>query len=141
MSLVTLCLFLILITWIMFLSFYGFYLHIVLYSISSGWKKDTFKSALVALLLRNSTNFMKVNNLVLMFTLVRMEVPKRSPLPVFPVTSPNVCSSLQNFLNFSFNIFSTLVWNFKFIRSASPKLLNLNRVHPSKKAVFLVKSL
>ena len=31
--------------------------------------------------------------------------------------------------------------NFKFVPSASPKLLNLNQDHPSKKAIFLVKSL
>ena len=29
-----------------------------------------------------------------------------------------------------------MVKNFKFITSASPKLLNLNQDHPSKKAVF-----
>ena len=34
-----------------------------------------------------------------------------------------------------------MVWNFKFVPSARPKLLDLNQDHPSKKAVFLVKSL
>ena len=37
--------------------------------------------------------------------------------------------------------FATPVQNFKFLPSASPKLLNLNQDHPSKKAIFLVKSL
>ena len=44
-------------------------------------------------------------------------------------------------LTFSFNPFATLVYNFRFLPSASPKLLNLNQEHISKKAVFLVKSL
>ena len=48
---------------------------------------------------------------------------------------------LQNFLTFSFNSFITLVQNFTFVPTASPKLLNLNQDHLSKKAVFLVKSL
>ena len=37
--------------------------------------------------------------------------------------------------------FATLAQNFKAIPSASPKLLNFNQDHPSKKVVFLVKSL
>ena len=44
-------------------------------------------------------------------------------------------------MTFSFNPFTTLVQNFKFVPSASPKLLNLNQNHLSKKAIFLVKSL
>ena len=47
----------------------------------------------------------------------------------------------QNFLTFSFNPFTTLVYNCKLIPTASPKLLNLNQDHPSKKVGFLVKSL
>ena len=58
-----------------------------------------------------------------------------------PVTSTNLGFDPQNFLTFSFNPFATLVQNFKFVSSASPKLLNLNQDHLSKKAVFLVKSL
>ena len=58
-----------------------------------------------------------------------------------PVTSANVGFGPQNFLAFSFNPFATLVQNFKFVPSASPKLLNLNQDHPSKKVIFLVKSL
>ena len=50
----------------------------------------------------------------------------------------NVGFRAQNFLNFSFNPFTTLVLNFKFGPSASPKLLTLNQDHPSKKAIFLV---
>ena len=64
-----------------------------------------------------------------------------SPTSFSPVTSTNVGLSSQNFLTFSFNPFVTLVQNFKFVPSASPKLLNLNQDHPSKKAIFLVKSL
>ena len=48
---------------------------------------------------------------------------------------------LQNFLTFSFNPFITLVQNFTFVPTASPKLLSLNQDHLSKKAVFLFKSL
>ena len=58
-----------------------------------------------------------------------------------PATSTNVEFGPQNFLTFSFNPYATLVQNFKFVPSASPKLLNLNQDHPSKKAIFLVKSL
>ena len=72
-------------------------------------------------------------------TLVR---PIKEPrISFFPVTSTNVGFGLQNFLTFSFNPFATLVQNFKFVPSASPKLLNLNQDHPSRKAIFLVKSL
>ena len=46
-----------------------------------------------------------------------------------------------NFLTFSFNSLVTLVYNFKVTPSSSPKLLNLNQDHPSKKVVLLVKSL
>ena len=42
---------------------------------------------------------------------------------------------------FSFNPFTTLVQIVKAIPSGSPKLLNLNQDHPSKKVVFLLKSL
>ena len=67
---------------------------------------------------------------------------KKAPLPVFPpVTSTNVGFGPQNFQTFSLNPFATLVQNFKFVPSASPKLLNLNQDHPSKNAIFLVKSL
>ena len=67
---------------------------------------------------------------------------KRSPRTSFsPLTSTNVRCDPQNFLAFNSNPFATLVQNFKFVTSASPKLLNLNQDHPSKKAIFLVKSL
>ena len=58
-----------------------------------------------------------------------------------PVTPTNVGFGPQNLLTFSFNPFAILVQNFKFVPRASPKLLNLNQDHPSKKAIFLVKSL
>ena len=63
------------------------------------------------------------------------------PTSYSPATSTNVGFGHQHFLTFSFNPFATLVQNFKFVPSASPKLLNLNQDHPSKKAIFLVKSL
>ena len=66
---------------------------------------------------------------------------KGPPTSFSPVTSTTAGFGPQNFLTFSFNPFATLVQNFKFVSSASPKLLNLNQDHPSKKAVFLVKSL
>ena len=47
----------------------------------------------------------------------------------------------QDFLTFSFNPFPTLVQNFKFVSSPSPKLLDLNQNHSSKRAIFLVESL
>ena len=66
---------------------------------------------------------------------------KGPPTSFLPVTSTNVGIVPYIFLTFSFNTFATLVQNFKFVPSASPKLLNLNQDHPSKKAIFLVKSL
>ena len=66
---------------------------------------------------------------------------KRPPASFSPVTSTNVEFGPQNVLTFSFNPFATLVLSFKFVLSANPKLLNLNQDHPSKKAIFLVKSL
>ena len=66
---------------------------------------------------------------------------KVPPTSFSPVTSKNVGFGPQNFLTFSVNPFDTLVQNFKFVPSASPKILNLNQDHPSKKAIFLVKSL
>ena len=52
---------------------------------------------------------------------------KRPPTIFYLVTSTNVGKSLQNFLTFSFNPFTTLLQNLKSVPSASPKLLNLNR--------------
>ena len=66
---------------------------------------------------------------------------KKPPTSFSPVTSTNVRISSQNFPTFSCNPFDRLVQNFKFVPSASPKLLNLNQDYPSKEAVFLVKSL
>ena len=62
---------------------------------------------------------------------------KKVPLPTSfsSVTSTNVGFGPKNFLTFSFNPFATLVQNFKFVPSASPKLLNLNQDHLSKKAL------
>ena len=61
---------------------------------------------------------------------------KEPPTSFSPVTCTNVGLSPQNVLTFSFNPFATMV-----IPSASPKLLNLNQDHSSKKVVFLAKSL
>ena len=67
---------------------------------------------------------------------------KKAPPTSFPpVTSTNVGFGSKNVLTFSFNPSATLVQNLKFVPSVSPKLLNLNQDHPSKKAIFLVKSL
>ena len=63
------------------------------------------------------------------------------PTSFSSVTSANVGVNPQNFLTFCFNLFVTLLWNFKFVPSASPKLFNLNHDYPSKKVVFLVKTL
>ena len=69
----------------------------------------------------------------MLLTLFRMgAVQKGPPTSFLPVTSTNAGFDPQNFLTFSFNPFATLVQNFKFVPSASPKLL---------KAIFLVKSL
>ena len=63
--------------------------------------------------------------------------PKSPPPTSFSsVTFAKVRISPQNFLTFSFNIFATLVQNFNFVPSASPKLLNLNQDRPSKKRFF-----
>ena len=66
---------------------------------------------------------------------------KKVPYQVFPCNFCKHWNYPKNFLTFSFSTFATLVQNFKFIASASPKLLNLNQDHPSKKAVFQVKFL
>ena len=66
---------------------------------------------------------------------------RHSPSIFSPVTSTNVGISPQNFLTSSYNPFAILEQNFKVISSASPKLLNFTQDHPSKKVVFLVKSL
>ena len=63
------------------------------------------------------------------------------PTRFSPVTSTNVGIGSLKFLTFSFGLFATLVQNFKFVPSANPKLLSLNQDHPSKNAIFLVKSL
>ena len=54
----------------------------------------------------------------------------------FSVTSPNVGISPHIFLTFSFNLFTTLLLNFKTISSISNKLLNFNQDHSSKNQFF-----
>ena len=61
-----------------------------------------------------------------------------TPNSFSPATSTNVGVSPQNFPAFSFNPYLVLILA---ITSASPKLVNLNQNNPSKKVVFLVKSL
>ena len=109
-----------------------------------------YKSSITGITLDNNDDNAENNNrtknkgveIVVPLTLFRMGVGQKGPPTSFsPVTSPNVGISHQNFLTFSFNPFSILVQNVKFVPSASPKLLNLNQDHPSKKAIFLVKSL
>ena len=56
---------------------------------------------------------------------------RRTCLSVFPLQL--LLISPKNLLNFSF---VTLVRNFKVIPSATPKLLNLNQEHSSKKCFF-----
>ena len=55
---------------------------------------------------------------------------KGLPTSFSPVTSTNVGIRPQNFLTHTFNSFDKLVQNFKFVASASLKLLNLNQDHP-----------
>ena len=60
-----------------------------------------------------------------------------NPTSFFPVTSTNIGISPQNFLTFSFNNpFAMLVYNYKFVPNASPKLSNLHQNYPSKKWFF-----
>ena len=64
------------------------------------------------------------------------------PTSFSSVTSAKIGISPQNFLTFSSNTFPQCckiyyqVFKFKFISSASPKLLNLNQDHLSKKRFF-----
>ena len=57
---------------------------------------------------------------------MRWRAKSSPPTSFSPVTSTNVRTSPQNLLAFSFDPFAKFVWNFKTIRIASPKLLNLN---------------
>ena len=62
------------------------------------------------------------------FNSIQVAAKKAPPTSFSPVTSTNVASSPQNF-----HPFATLVYNFKAIPGASPKLLNLNQDHPPQK--------
>ena len=64
---------------------------------------------------------------------VGAKMPSPPPTSFSSVISTNAGFGPQNFLTFSFNPFATLVQNFKFVPSASPKLFNLKQDHPSKK--------
>ena len=69
--------------------------------------------------------------LSILLTLFRIGGSKRLyPTSFSSVTSSNVGVSPQNFLTFSFNPFATLVLHFKFVASATPKLLNFNHDTP-----------
>ena len=63
------------------------------------------------------------------------------PISFLPVTFTDIGISSQKFLTLHFNTFALLVQNFTFVPSVSPKLLNLNQDHSSKKTVFLAKFL
>ena len=60
-------------------------------------------------------------------------VQKNAFTNFYPLTFPNVRVSP---LNFSSNLFATLLENFKAILSASPKLSHLNQDHSSQKYFF-----
>ena len=68
--------------------------------------------------------------------MVGAKKPPPPPTSFLPVISTNVGIGQQNLLTFSFNPFATLMQNFTFVPSASPKLLNLNQDHSSKKRFF-----
>ena len=63
------------------------------------------------------------------------------PYQFVPCNFYEVGISPQNFLVFSFKPFALLVQNVNFVPGVNAKFLNLNLDYPSKKAVFLVKSL
>ena len=75
----------------------------------------------------------------LFLTLFRME-QKNPPTSFSPVTSTNVGISPKNVLTFIFNPFATLVQNLK-VTQCQPQIIELELRLPSKKVVFLVKSL
>ena len=58
-----------------------------------------------------------------------------------PPKKKNKKTLIETKKTFSFNPFAALVQKFKAIPTAYPKLLNLSQGHPSKKLVFLLKSL
>ena len=62
--------------------------------------------------------------------------PPPTTTSYFTVFSTNVRASPKIFLPFTFCPFATLMLNFKVISSTSPKLLNLNQDHPSKRVFF-----
>ena len=57
------------------------------------------------------------------------------------VTFPNLGVRPSKFLAFSLNPFDTMLKNLNTIPSISPKFLNLTQDKPSKRPVFLVRSL
>ena len=65
----------------------------------------------------------------------------QKPTSFSTVTFTNVRTSPQNFTTFSFDPFAIVLLNVMALPSASPRLLNLNHAHPSKKLVFPVKPL
>ena len=74
-------------------------------------------------------NFLFVVWLGILFKPIQDGGESAAPTSFSPVTSANVGIKPQNFLTFSFNPFDRLVENFKFVPSASAKLLNLNQDH------------
>ena len=108
-----------------------------IYLSESWWKEEHFITRRVVLrdihILNLPTVSIKIMQVggssVLTLTLFRMA--KSPPTSFSPVTSANVGIRPQNFLTFIFNPFATLVSDFKFVPSASLKLLKLNQDHLS----------
>ena len=82
--------------------------------------------------------------MVFLYPIQNEERGQKSPPPPYqfvPCNFYEVGISPQNFLVFSFKPFALLVQNVNFVPGVNAKFLNLNLDYPSKKAVFLVKSL
>ena len=71
-------------------------------------------------------------------TLFRVAAAKRPPFPAsFSfVTSLKVCITPKNFLNFSFDHVSTLLFNFSALPRSIAKLLNFNQSNSFKNLFF-----
>ena len=68
-------------------------------------------------------------------------ISKRCPLQFFFCNFSKVGVTSKSSLASSFNPFDTMMSIFKAIPGTTPKLLNLNQDHLSKKLIYLVKLL